>query len=275
MKVLEAKFVQDFINMCNEGYLKGWHERNGGNLTYRIKPEEITLICSEFNLKSEFLEIGTEVKGLANEYFLVTGSGKFMMNVKRNPEENICIIKVDDTGTKFQIVWGLVNGGRPTSELPTHLMNMEVIKNRTNGRYRVVYHCHATNIIALTFVLPLEEKVFTRELWQTATECCIVFPSGVGICKWMIPGGREIAIETSKLVKEYDTVIWAHHGLFSVGEDFDTTFGLADTVEKSAEILVKVLSMTDKKRQSITDKELLSLEKDFKVKLNRKFVSEE
>ena len=33
--------------------------------------------------------------------------------------------------------------------------------------------------------------------------------------------------------------------------------------------------MTDKKRQSITDKELLSLEKDFKVKLNRKFVSEE
>ena len=42
MKVLEAKFVQDFINMCNEGYLKGWHERNGGNLTYRIKPEEIS-----------------------------------------------------------------------------------------------------------------------------------------------------------------------------------------------------------------------------------------
>lgn len=275
MKVLEAKFVQDFINMCNEGYLKGWHERNGGNLTYRIKPEEITSICNEFNLNCEFLEIGKEVKDLANEYFLVTGSGKFMMNVKRNPEENICIIKVDDTGTKFQIVWGLVNGGRPTSELPTHLMNMEVIKNRTNGKYRVVYHCHATNIIALTFVLPLEEKVFTRELWQTATECCIVFPNGVGICKWMIPGGREIAIETSKLVKEYDTVIWAHHGLFSVGEDFDTTFGLADTVEKSAEILVKVLSMTDKKRQSITDKELLSLEKDFKVKLNRKFVSEE
>lgn len=275
MKVLEAKFVQDFINMCNEGYLKGWHERNGGNLTYRIKPEEIASICSEFNLKSDFLEIGTEVKDLANEYFLVTGSGKFMMNVKRNPEENICIIKVDDTGTKFQIVWGLVYGGRPTSELPTHLMNMEAIKKRTNGRYRVVYHCHATNIIALTFVLPLEEKVFTRELWQTATECCIVFPSGVGICKWMIPGGKEIAIETSKLVKEYDTVIWAHHGLFSVGEDFDTAFGLADTVEKSAEILVKVLSMTDKKRQSITDKELLSLEKDFKVKLNRKFVSEE
>lgn len=26
MKVLEAKFVKQFINLCFEGYQKGWHE---------------------------------------------------------------------------------------------------------------------------------------------------------------------------------------------------------------------------------------------------------
>ena len=56
---------------------------------------------------------------------------------------------------------GLVNGGRPTSELPSHLMNLEV-KKLQNPDYRVVYHAHTTNIIALTFVLPLEDKVFTK-----------------------------------------------------------------------------------------------------------------
>ena len=45
--------------------------------------------------------------------------------------------------------------------------------------------------IALTFVLPLDDKVFTRELWESATECPVVFPDGVGVGPWMVPGGRE------------------------------------------------------------------------------------
>ncbi len=267
MKVLEAKFVKDFIRLCDEGYHKGWHERNGGNLSYRIKDEEIESIKENLH-DSEWLDIGTEVPTLKNEYFLVTGSGRYMMNVLRNPEANICIIKLDETGTKFKIVWGLIDGGRPTSELPSHLMNLEVVKKRTNGSYRIVYHCHATNIIALTFVLPLDNAIFTRELWEMATECPVVFPSGVGVVPWMVPGGKEIAVATSKLMEKYDLAVWAHHGIFGAGPDFDTTFGLVDTVEKSAEILVKVLSMTNEKRQTIKREEFIALAKDFHVTLD-------
>lgn len=267
MKVLEAKFVQDFIKLCAEGYRKGWHERNGGNLSYRIKDKEINLI-KENLIDGDYQDIGTEVPFLKNEYFLVTGSGKYMMNVPLDPEDNICIIKLDETGTKFKIVWGLKNGGRPTSELPSHLMNLEVVKRRTNDKYRIVYHCHATNIIALTFVLPLKNEVFTRELREMATECPVVFPDGVGVVPWMVPGGKDIAVATSKLMEKFDVAIWAHHGIFGTGPDFDTTFGLVDTVEKSAEILVKVLSMSNTKLQTITRENFIDLAKDFKVTLN-------
>ncbi|MBQ9265821.1 MAG: rhamnulose-1-phosphate aldolase [Bacilli bacterium] len=267
MRVLEAKFVKQFIKLCDEGWKKGWHERNGGNLSYRMTEEEANSIKENF-VESKWQDIGTEVPELANEYFLVTGSGRYMMNVKEYPESNICIIKVDRTGTKFMILWGLVDGGRPTSELPSHLMNLEVVKKRTNGKYRVVYHCHATNIIALTFVLPLSNEVFTRELWEMATECPVVFPSGVGVVPWMVPGGKDIAIATSKLMEKYDLAIWAHHGIFGTGEDFESTFGLVDTVEKSAEILVKVLSMTHEKRQTITRQNFEDLAADFKVTLD-------
>lgn len=41
MDILETGFVKGFIRMCSDGWNLGWHERNGGNLTYRIKPEEI------------------------------------------------------------------------------------------------------------------------------------------------------------------------------------------------------------------------------------------
>ena len=39
MRILESKFVQGFIKMANDGYLQGCHERNGGNLIYRLKAE--------------------------------------------------------------------------------------------------------------------------------------------------------------------------------------------------------------------------------------------
>ena len=205
---------------------------------------------------------------------MVTGSGKYFRNVIIDPEDSIGIIKVDETGTKYQIQWGFVNGGRPTSELPSHLMNLEVKKRVTNGKYRVVYHAHTTNTIALTFVLPLSDEVFTRELWEMATECPVVFPSGIGVVDWMVPGGKDIAVATSKLMEQYDLAIWAHHGMFAAGPDFDLTFGLMHTVEKAAEILVKVLSITPNKLQTITPDQFRHLANDFKVELPEKFLYE-
>ncbi len=90
----------------------------------------------------------------------------------------------------------------------------------------------------------------------------------------MVPGGREIAVKTAELMKKYDVVIWAHHGMFCSGEDFDLTFGLLHTVEKSAEILVKILSMTPHKLQTIQPDNFRALAKDFKVTLPEEFLYE-
>ncbi len=273
MKFLDAEFVQGFIRMAKDGWEQGWHERNGGNLSYRVKPEEAVSVEENFE-KKEWQPIGTFVPKLAGEYFLVTGSGKFFRNVAIKPEDSICMIELDGAGENYRIVWGLVNGGRPTSELPSHLMNHEVKKIATDGKYRVIYHAHPANIIALTFVMPLNDTVFTRELWEMATECPVVFPGGIGVVPWMVPGGKEIAVATSKLMERYDVVVWAHHGLFAAGEDFDLTFGLMHTVEKSAEILVKVLSMQQGKRQTIKAQEFRDLAKAFGVELPAEFLYE-
>ena len=273
MKVLETSFAEGFQHMAYEGWLQGWHERNGGNFSYRIKDEEIALVKEELN-PGEWLEIGTDVPGLAGEYFLVTGSGKFFSNVYRNPENSFGIIEIDQSGSKYRICWGLTEGTRPTSELPTHLMNHEVKKTLTGGKYRVIYHCHPVNTIALTFVLPLTDEVFTRELWDNMTECPIIFSQGIGVVPWMVPGGREIGVKSSELMKKYDVVIWAHHGIFCAGEDFDLTFGLMHTVEKSAQILVKILSMTNQRRQTINPDDFRDLAKAFGVSLPERFLYE-
>ncbi len=172
MKFLKAQFVKGFMRMADDGFNQGWHERNGGNLSYRVKPEEVESVKKNFKPK-QWQSIGVSVPALAKEYFLVTGGGKFFRNVMSYPEDSFCMIEIDDKGENYRIVWGLENGGKPTSELPSHLMNHEVKKIKTNGKNRLIYHAHPANIIALTFVLPLNEEIFTRELWESMTECPI------------------------------------------------------------------------------------------------------
>ena len=272
--IYEIPCVKGFIRMCNDGWLQGWHERNGGNLTYRMTGEDVAACRPYFDAEPrEWVNMGVQADNLAGEYFITTGSGKFFRNVEPDPIHSIGIVEINDKGDSWRIVWGLADGARPTSEFPSHFMNHSVRKAATNGANRVIYHCHATNVIALTYILPLTDRDFSRALWQSATECPVVFPEGVGVCPWMVPGGADIAMATSEKMKTYQAAIWAQHGLFASGPDFDITFGLAHTIEKSAEIYVKVLSMGGGLiRQTITDDDLRAIAHDFGVTLNENFL---
>lgn len=272
MNITDIKIVQDFIRMCNDGWLQGWHERNGGNLTYRMKADEVEKCRRFFREPGEWVEMGVCGQNLAGEYFITTGSGKFFRNVILYPEHSIGIVEINDKGTAWRIVWELEGGARPTSEFPSHFMNHSVRTEATDGECRVIYHAHTPNLIAMTYTLPLTDKAFTRALWQSATECPVVFPDGVGVVPWMVPGGADIALATSKLMKKYDAAVWVHHGLFCSGPDFDITFGLMHTIEKAAQIYNLVQS-SGTVIQTITDDNLLAIAKDFGVALNEEFLN--
>ena len=68
MSITDVKFVQGFIRMCNDGWEQGWHERNGGNLSYRMKAEEVEEVKKYFSEDGSWREIGTSVPELAGEY---------------------------------------------------------------------------------------------------------------------------------------------------------------------------------------------------------------
>lgn len=272
MNVLEAPFVKGFLRLADDGARMGWHERNGGNLTYRMRPEEAASVADSLDAGRPWQPIGAAVPKLAGSHFMVTGSGKFFSNALRDPEDTCAILELDGLGEQYRVVWGLVHDGRPTSELPSHLLNHQAKMEATDGLHRVIYHCHPANLIALTFVLPLEDRAFSRELWETMTECPIIFPAGVGVLPWMVPGGREIGLASCEKMRTYDVLVWAHHGLFCSGADFDTTFGLAHTVEKAAEILVKIRSMAPQRRQTISPTEFRDLAHAFGVTLPENFL---
>ena len=273
MAITDIEVMQHYIRMCGDGWDQGWHERNGGNLTYRMRPEEVEQCRPYFkDTPGQWVNMGVQADNLRGEFFISTGSGKYFRNVPLAPQDNICIVEINEAGDAWRIVWGLEKGGRPTSEFPSHFMNHSVRKAATDGACRVIYHAHPANIIAMTYVLPLTSRDFTRVLWQSATECPVVFPGGVGVVPWMVPGGADIAMATSELMKEFDAAVWAHHGLFCSGPDFDITFGLMHTIEKAAEIYVKAMSMGQGIKQTISDDNLRAIARDFGVTLREEFL---
>ena len=274
MAITDIEVMQHYIRMCGDGWDQGWHERNGGNLTYRMRPEEVEQCRPYFKaIPGQWVNMGVQADNLRGEFFISTGSGKYFRNVPLAPQDNICIVEINEAGDAWRIVWGLEKGGRPTSEFPSHFLNHSVRKEATGGACRVIYHAHPANLIAMTYILPLTARDFTRALWKSATECPVVFPGGVGVVPWMVPGGSDIALATSQLMKEYDAAVWAHHGLFASGSDFDTTFGLMHTIEKAAQIYILALSAGQGRiLQTIEDDDLRAIAKDFGVTLREEFL---
>ena len=225
MAITDIEVMQHYIRMCGDGWDQGWHERNGGNLTYRMRPEEVEQCRPYFkDTPGQWVNMGVQADNLRGEFFISTGSGKYFRNVPLAPQDNICIVEINEAGDAWRIVWGLEKGGRPTSEFPSHFLNHSVRKEATGGACRVIYHAHPANLIAM-------------------------------------------------IMEEYDAAVWAHHGLFASGPDFDTTFGLMHTIEKAAQIYILALSAGQGRiLQTIEDDDLRAIAKDFGVTLREEFL---
>ncbi len=260
--ILEAPFMVEMVRTATNMYDHGWDERNGGNISVLLDEAEIA-DCVDVNKVIRTIPTGFSAPALAGKYFLVTGTGKYFKNVQYDPAKNLGLLRISADGTQAELLWGYSDGGRFTSELPAHLMSHEV-RLQINPANRVIMHCHPANLLAMTYVHTLDEREFTRTLWQMCTECIVVFPDGVGVLPWMLCGTNEIGEATAEKMKLSRLVVWGQHGIYGAGADLDETFGLIETAEKGAEIYMKIAHLP--RLNTITDEQLHLLEKRFGIK---------
>lgn len=230
-------FMQGLARLCTEGWLQGWHECNGGNLSYRLTAEEVTAIePSIVEAPANWVQMQVCAPELAGAYLAVTGTGTHLRTIANDLATGVGIVELDDAGGAYRVVWGLRTGGRPTSEFEGHVLMHAARMSATAGEARVVYHAHPHAIVALTKLLPLDDRTFSRTLWEALTECLLAFPQGVGVVGALPPGSIELARASAQLMERRSAVVWAHHGLLCTGASLDAAFGLMHTIEKAAHI---------------------------------------
>lgn len=262
LDILQAPFVREMVDTTANLYRLGWDERNGGNISYLLKEEEILPFLDPKNVLRTIPMIFDGSK-LAGKYFIVTGSGKYFKNVCDAPSENLGVVRVSQDGQAVELLWGLEHGAVPTSELPSHFMS-HIARLEVDPENRIIMHNHASHLLAMSFTHELDEKAFTRTLWQMCTECLVVFPEGVSIIPWLVPGTNEIGEATAAKMKETRLVLWPQHGIYGAGKDMDEVFGLIETAEKAAEVYTYVCAQGGVK-QTITDENLWALADAFGV----------
>ena len=267
--ILTAPIMVEFIRTVTNMYQHGWDERNGGNVSVLLDETELAGYL-DLTRVLRTIPTGFEAPALEGKYFLVTGTGKYFKNVQYEPCKNLGIVRLTDGGRNAELLWGFTDGGKFTSEFPAHMMSHEA-RLRIDPENRVVMHCHPNNLIAMTFVHSLDERAFTRTLWQMETECIVVFPEGVNVLPWMLCGTNEIGEATAKKMETARLVVWAQHGIYGAGRDLDETFGLIETAEKAAEIYMKIAHLP--RLNTITDENLHQLEAHFGVKARDGYLS--
>ena len=235
--ILTAPWMVEMIRTATEMYAHGWDERNGGNISLLLDEADVVEYLDPDNVLRT-LPTGFEAPELEGRYWLA------------------------EKGAKAELLWGYADGGKFTSEFPAHMMS-HVARLKVNPENRVVMHCHPANLLAMTYVHDLNERLFTRTLWQMCTECIVVFPDGVNVLPWMLCGTNEIGAATAEKMETARLVVWAQHGIYGAGRDLDETFGLIETAEKAAEIYMKIAHLP--RKNTITDEQMHLLEAHFGV----------
>lgn len=239
--ILQKTWMVELIRTLTNMYEHGWDERNGGNVSIMLDEEEVAE-CLDISRVIRVIPTGFPVPALAGKYFLVTGTGKYFKNVQYAPDINLGLVRITREGDAAELLWGFSDGGQFTSEFPAHMMS-HAARLEVNPNNRVYMHCHPTNLLAMTYVHELDERAFTRTLWQMCTECIIVYPDGVNIIPCVVCGTNQLGLDTAEKMKTARLVVWSQHGLSGMGNTLDEAYGLIETVEKAAEVYMKIAGL--------------------------------
>jgi len=266
-----SNVISQVIKAARDIWLKGWSENTGGNISVRLHKQTVQT-QNTFVQNTDWSDLDTEFPDLAGEYFIMSGTGMFLRNIELAPEDTLGVIQLDHTGGRYRRVWGYANGGRPTSELPSHLRAHAIRKQVSGNTDRVFIHCHCPCLTALTHALELDTAYLTRLLWQMHIECIVVFPDGVEFIPWQRSGSKELGEATAAGLKKRRAIVWQFHGVGAVGPTLDAAFGLIHVLEKSAEIYLKVHALGGVKNIHSTE-QMMDLARAFNLTPDPEIIS--
>ena len=191
-----------------------------------MEPATVIMSRTESQLRRQIAEVG---RWLHQKGFVAATDGNLSARLKDGrvlvtpasrskgmlrPED---MVLVDRRGKRIS------GAGRPSSELPMHLM---IYQRRPDVGGIVHAHPPAATGYAVAG-LPLDKALLPE---------VVVSLDRVPLARYGTPGSRKLNAALQNLVSRYDAILMANHGVVAFGEDLLQAFFHMETVEQFARI---------------------------------------
>ena len=179
----------------------------------------ISLRADDFPVE-EFPQIGARAKThhqmdrdfpeLRNRRFVITGSGKNLRYIAHRPHVCLAVVEIVEGG--YDILWGLAEEEKITSEHPAHFT---IYQHRP--RISAVIHGQPTSVNVLVRLFRSEESL-NNLLFVQHEQLKICCPGGIGLVERVEHGSYELADAVAMSLEAKDICAVVRHGTFSAGE---------------------------------------------------------
>lgn len=152
------------------------------------------------------------VDELLGALIVVTGAGRRLREIARDPEENLAWLRIvqghatlhTSRRRKFE---------RPTSEFSSHLA-LHAAHSLSRGAAHAVVHAQPLHLTYLSHLPAYQEARFlSRRVARWQPECLTNLPNGLGVVPFLLPGSDDLMRATVQAMRDTPLAVWGKHGV--------------------------------------------------------------
>lgn len=211
---LLSKIIFDIGQAGQQLYELGAAMASSGNIS--VYASKLSVDTDIFP-RAETIALPIPAAALEKGWLVMTGTGRRLRDVLDLPEENLCLLNILAGGTEAELY--SYNGVLPSSEMNSHLAVHNDQVMRTGMSQHAIVHAQPLDLTYLSH-LPAynNRRTFSRRLLRWQPETIMVFPRGIGLIPFELPGSAAQMAATQEGMHEYPLVVWQRHGTVSRSE---------------------------------------------------------
>jgi rhamnulose-1-phosphate aldolase len=165
----------------------------------------------------ETIDLPESVPALSQGVILVTGSGRRLREIIRDPAANLgCVIVHADGHTAELCTSQRRLFAKPTSEFNSHLAVHQDQVSATGTNFHALIHAQPPYITHLSQIPRFrDEHYLNRHILRWQPETIVNLPEGVGSIPFLLPGSDELMAATVESLRRHRVAIWGKHGVMA------------------------------------------------------------
>jgi rhamnulose-1-phosphate aldolase len=177
------------------------------------------------------LDLPEAVPALAGRLVLVTGSGRRLRDIHKDPDANLAAVLIGADG-RSAIIYTSPRRlfARPTSEFNSHLAvhNDQVAATGTN--FHALIHAQPPHLTYLSHLPAYRDQDYmNRQLLRWEPETIVNLPEGIGVLPYRLPGSPALMELNIAGLRAHRIVLWSKHGVMARSDQSVTK--AADRIE--------------------------------------------